>query len=144
MCEISHLSVYKDELKLGQHYQFPNTNVLFDLIIELQEFLQNKRSWSWKHVWQREERTRDEETERHGKTEAGANGATTEEEEEEEDLMNFIVFCFLKRSWELQAVMHAGLKWYHTHAHTHSLVSGARGRLVLICSRKCALRSVCR
>lgn len=102
MCEISHLSVCKDVLKLGQHYQFPNTNVLSDLIIELQEFLENKRSSLILKtcLTEREGRTRDEETKRHGKTEAGANGANAEEEEEEEEerFDDFILFCFLKRS----------------------------------------------
>lgn len=96
MYEISHLSVCKDVLKLGQHYQFPNTNVLSDLIIELQEFLENKRSSLILKtcLTEREGRTRDEETKRHGKTEAGANGATTEEEEEEEEerFDDFILF----------------------------------------------------
>lgn len=66
MYEISHLSVCKDVLKLGQHYQFPNTNVLSDLIIELQVSGEQKKQPDPENMSDRERRTntgrRDKET----------------------------------------------------------------------------------
>lgn len=99
MCEISHLSVCKDVLKLGQHYQFPNTNVLSDLIIELQEFLENKRSSLILKtcLTEREGRTRDEETKRQRDTERlkleQMEQPRRRRKRRKKDLM--ILFCFV-------------------------------------------------
>lgn len=123
----------KDVLKLGQHYQFPNTNVLSDLIIELQEFLENKRSSLILKtcLTEREGRTRDEETKRHGKTEAGANGATTEEEEEEEERFDDFILFFKKK---LRAAgRHAcRVKMISAHTRTHTVFSVRRSGQVSI------------
>lgn len=120
-------------LKLGQHYQFPNTNVLSDLIIELQEFLENKRSSLILKtcLTEREGRTRDEETKRHGKTEAGANGATTEEEEEEEERFDDFIVFFKKK---LRAAgRHAcRVKMISAHTRTHTVFSVRRSGQVSI------------
>lgn len=102
LCVKSHTSVSKDVLKLGQHNQFPN--MLSDLIIELQQFITNKRSSMILKtcLTQREEETR-EETKNDGKTEATATGRSEEEEEDKVGLerLGECYFAFQKQKREL-------------------------------------------